>query len=192
MRVPFSSIFLIGFLANVSPLFAQTPVEADADLRRQVGALREAVIQQTRQIDALTAEIERLGVAMGQRRPAAAAPAPAAAATTPAPAPATTGAPATETAPAPAAAATPTPDPNVLQHTVVKGDNLTNLAKKYNTSVEAIQKLNKITDARKMQVGQVLSIPTPAPAAAASPSPAGSPAAAASPDASAAPSPASR
>ncbi|MEO7932146.1 MAG: LysM peptidoglycan-binding domain-containing protein [Chthoniobacterales bacterium] len=170
MRAPFFCVFLIGFTASISQLSAQTPVDGDADLKRQVGALREAVIQQTRQIDALTAEIERLGIALGQRRPPktseAVTPAPAA------PTLATSEPPATATPSASApVVATPTPDPNVLQHTVIKGDNLTNIAKKYGTTADAIQKLNKITDARKMQIGQVLSIPTPPPAAAA-PSPA--------------------
>jgi LysM repeat protein len=167
MRLPILWVFLVGFVTTFLPISAQTPTEADADLRRQVAALRDAVIQQTRQIDALTAEIERLGVALGQRRaakPIGAAEAPAAISTTATPSPVPA-----EAAQAPVA--TPTPDPNVLQHTVVKGDNLTNIAKKYGTSVEAIQKLNKITDARKMQVGQILSVPTPIPSPAASPSP---------------------
>ena len=163
MRAPFLSILFTGAILTSSSLRAQTPGEADADLKRQVGALRDAVIQQTRQIDALTAEIERLGVAMGQRRPAK----------SPAAAPESTETPVVNTtstpAQTPAAAPTPTPDPTILQHTVVKGDNLTNIAKKYGTSVDAIQKLNKITDARKMQVGQVLAIPTPFPSPAASP-----------------------
>lgn len=166
MRAPFLCILFTGIVLTSSSLFAQTPGEGDADLKRQVGALRDAVIQQTRQIDALTAEIERLGVAMGQRRPAKAANGAVAA-------PESTETPVVNTinspAQTPTALQTPTPDPSVIQHTVVKGDNLTNIAKKYGTTVDAIQKLNKITDARKMQVGQVLSIPTPAPTPAASP-----------------------
>ncbi len=171
MRAPFFCVFLMGFTTSISHLSAQTPPEGDADMKRQVGALREAVIQQTRQIDALTAEIERLGIALGQRRPPKAAQA---ATSTPAVPTVGTSEPAATATPLPAAAvvATPTPDPNVLQHTVIKGDNLTNIAKKYGTTADAIQKLNKITDARKMQIGQVLSIPTPSPVAA-SPSPAG-------------------
>ncbi len=169
MRAPFFCVFLIGFTPSISHLAAQPPAEGDADMKRQVGALREAVIQQTRQIDALTAEIERLGIALGQRRPPKTAEA-----ATSAPAAPTVGIsePAATATPVAPVVATPTPDPNVLQHTVIKGDNLTNIAKKYGTTADAIQKLNKITDARKMQIGQVLSIPTPPPASV-SPSPVG-------------------
>ena len=156
MRFPFLGIFFVGLLTSAAPLFSQTNLEADADMKRQLIALREAVIQQTRQIDALTAEIERLGIALGQRRPTAAA--------TPAETPIVNTAGVTGTV-VPVPVATPTPDSGVIQHTVVKGDNLTNLSKKYGTTVEAIQKLNKVTDARKMQVGQILAIPVPTPTA---------------------------
>ena len=171
MRASLFCVSLIGTLTAFGTLTAQTTAESDADLKRQVSALRDAVIQQTRQIDALTAEIERLGVALGQRRPPKA--------TVPAGdvSPAATETPTVNTVnpgETPVPVVSTTPDPAFTQHTVVKGDNLTNLSKKYGTTVETIQKLNKITDARKMQVGQVLSIPTPTPAPApslASPSP---------------------
>ncbi len=156
MRLSLFCIWSLGIAVFSTPLLGQASPEADLDMRRQIAALREAVIQQTRQIDSLTAEVERLGVALGQRRLAP----PVAASPTESPTVNTTGV-------APAAAvpiASPTPDSSVVQHTVVKGDNLTNLAKKYSVTVESIQKLNKITDARKMQVGQVLAIPTPSPA----------------------------
>ena len=168
MRLPFFCIFFIGLISGFSHVSAQTIAEGDADLRRQVAALREAVIQQTRQIDSLTAEIERLGIALGQRRPANTA----ASVTT---VPTSGAAPSVNTPPPPVAAVvstpSPSPDPNILQHTVIKGDNLTNLAKKHGTTVELIQKLNKITDARKMQVGQILAIPAPTPTASPVPSP---------------------
>ena len=166
MRSPFFCICFIGLISGFSHVSAQTIAEGDADLRRQVAALREAVIQQTRQIDSLTAEIERLGIALGQRRPATTA---ASVITVP-----TSGAVPSVNTPLPPVAIvvpSPSPDPNIRQHPVIKGDNLTNLAKKYGTTVESIQKLNKITDARKMQVGQILAIPASTPTASPVPSP---------------------
>ena len=185
MRSPFLCICLFVY-TGLSSVFAQTTPESDADLRRQVGALREAVIQQTRQIDALTAEIERLGVALNQRRPPKAPTVGTTQIPTPAPIASAVG-----TTPAasatPVATPEPTPIPNTLAHTVVKGDNLSNISKKYGTTIEVVQKLNKITDARKIQVGQVLAIPLPSPTASPAASPAVSATPAASPAASASP-----
>ncbi len=44
-------------------------------------------------------------------------------------------------------------------HIVKKGDTATSIAKIYGFSAEEILKLNKITDAKKLQLGQVLTIP---------------------------------
>ena len=44
-------------------------------------------------------------------------------------------------------------------HTVKKGDTATSIAKTYGLTAEEILKLNKITDAKKLQLGQVLTIP---------------------------------
>ena len=43
-------------------------------------------------------------------------------------------------------------------HTVKKGDTLSAIAKKYGTSVSALVSLNKIKDANKISVGQVLTV----------------------------------
>ena len=46
------------------------------------------------------------------------------------------------------------------KHKVVKGDNLSTLAVKYNTTVKAIMKVNSIIkDPNKIQIGWVLLIP---------------------------------
>ena len=53
-------------------------------------------------------------------------------------------------------------------HIVVKGDSLDKIAKQHNTTIAELQKLNKITDPKKLQIGQQLTLPpnaTPAPAA---------------------------
>lgn len=44
-------------------------------------------------------------------------------------------------------------------HVVKKGDTATSIAKSYGRSTEEILKLNRITDARKLQLGQALKIP---------------------------------
>lgn len=49
------------------------------------------------------------------------------------------------------------PTPNT--YTVVKGDNLTNLAKKFNTTVDELVRINDIKNKNLIYVGQVLKLP---------------------------------
>jgi LysM repeat protein len=74
----------------------------------------------------------------------------------PAPAPAATPAPADTTTTAPAA-----PEERPTSYTMVAGDTLDSIAKKFNTSIQALAKLNKIpkSDYRKLRAGKVLQIP---------------------------------
>ena len=44
-------------------------------------------------------------------------------------------------------------------YTIQYGDTLSAIARKYNTTVDAIMKLNQITNANLLKVGQVLKIP---------------------------------
>jgi LysM repeat protein len=53
----------------------------------------------------------------------------------------------------------PTAVGGVRTHMVAKGETLTQIAKQYGVSVEDIEQLNKITDAKKLQAGQSLKIP---------------------------------
>lgn len=46
-------------------------------------------------------------------------------------------------------------------HTVAKGETLTQISKQYGVSVEEIEQLNKIGDAKKLQAGQTIKIPAP-------------------------------
>jgi LysM repeat protein len=80
--------------------------------------------------------------------PAPAAPAPAAPAATPAPA---------DTSAAPAAA----PAERPTTYTLAKGDTLASVAKKFDTSIHALVKLNNIPKSmyKKLQIGKVLQIP---------------------------------
>lgn len=49
----------------------------------------------------------------------------------------------------------------IAMHTVVTGDTLSGIAKKYGASVRDIQNANKIADPTRIQVGQTLFIPKP-------------------------------
>jgi len=67
------------------------------------------------------------------------------------------------------------------EHVVVTGETLDSIARHYRVKVAALEKVNRITDARKLRVGQKLIIPGAEPAAAAAPAttaPAATPAAA--------------
>ena len=65
------------------------------------------------------------------------------------------------TAEAPAAATAVSGSDSALTHVVKKGENLTTIARRANTTVPDILKLNKIEDERKLQIGQVLILPKP-------------------------------
>lgn len=56
------------------------------------------------------------------------------------------------------AKATPKPKAEGKTYTVVKGDNLTKIAKKFGTTVTALVKLNGIKDKNLINVGQVLKV----------------------------------
>ena len=53
---------------------------------------------------------------------------------------------------------TPPDSGNTINYTVKKGDSLYNIAKSYNTSVDAIKRLNNLTN-NSLSIGQVLKIP---------------------------------
>lgn len=68
------------------------------------------------------------------------------------------------------AAAKSAPAPKAVEHVVRKGDSLAELAKRYGTSAEEIQKQNKLASPT-LKAGQKLRIAPPAPAPAAKPEP---------------------
>lgn len=62
-------------------------------------------------------------------------------------------------APTPAPGATPVPQPSTSKYTVVGGDTLGGIARKFNTTVAAIAQANGITNVNLIYPGQVLNIP---------------------------------
>ena len=56
-------------------------------------------------------------------------------------------------------------------HVVAKGETLISIAKAHKVDVDALQKHNGIEDARKLQAGQTIMIPTPGQSPGSSPSP---------------------
>jgi LysM repeat protein len=145
------------------------PVRADSIELREIRELRQIVEQQSKQIEALTQKVTELHKAFDQQK----ASSPSSASTPPSP----SAGPLAEhsaSAPAPAAAPVPSAPPStpptteapraeaVAKHTVAKGETLTSIAKLYNITVTELQKLNKIENDRKLQIGQTLTIPKPA------------------------------
>lgn len=63
------------------------------------------------------------------------------------------------TPPRPGPVVTPPPPAGAKTYTVVKGDTLTSIAKRFNKKVTDISAANKLTDPSKLSIGQVLVIP---------------------------------
>ena len=141
-------------------IFIPAASAADSPLTQEVHELRRDVQMQAKKIEALSEQILRL-TQLAEAAKAAPAPAPAAA---PTPAVSVIVKPAV----APTSAPAPTVEPEVpkaeavppaVKHTVEKGETLTSIAKHYNITLPELQKRNKITNDRKLQIGQTLLIP---------------------------------
>lgn len=136
-----------ALLAGALPALAQENPAAPAD---DTASLRASIEQQTRRIDLLTEQVERLAKMLEQRGDAApdVSNAPRATAVGPGDMPPGTG---------------PEPSRPGTTHVVKKGENLTSIAKQYGVAIDALAAANHIEDARKLQIGQVLTVPEPAP-----------------------------
>ena len=138
-------------------IFVPAAGAADAPLTQEVHELRRDVQMQAKKIEALSEQILRLTQLV---EAAKTSPAPAPEMPVPAPAAVTAIAPPAKPAAAaepeiPKAEAVPPP----VQHTVEKGETLTSIAKHYNIPLPDLQNRNKITNDRKLQIGQTLIIP---------------------------------
>lgn len=137
--------------------FAQTPStsESSETTKAEIAALRQMVEKQNQRIEALTREVIRLsrmieggsssGPSVQTSEPSSAA-----------------------AASAPPSASPPKAEPvkpSGPTHTVIKGETLTIIAKRYDTTVEKLVELNGIKDERLLQIGQVLILPDNANAA---------------------------
>ena len=158
------SVVVLALTSGISFLQAQDPAPAPATSLEDIRAMRQMIEQQTLKIESLSQQVSKLNQQLEASR--SAAPAPSATST---PAVIHTDARATEPAstvkpevkPAPETRkAEPVATPG-LTHVVARGENLTSIAKHYKTTVADLLKANKIEDDRKLQIGQILMIPTP-------------------------------
>jgi len=159
--VPFSSVLAQG---------AAESAKTDALLLKaetvELESLKAEIKAQGEKIDRLTQEVVTLsGMLKEKSAPTVAKAEPVVAATPSAANPAASN-------PAAPVAGVENPAPadnaNTKTHTVAKGETLTQISKQYGVSVEEIEELNKIGDAKKLQAGQTIKIPA---SQAASPSP---------------------
>ncbi|HEY5753210.1 MAG TPA: LysM peptidoglycan-binding domain-containing protein [Chthoniobacterales bacterium] len=163
--------FLVILAACPVSIYAQDAAQTppNSDVRRDLAALREAVIQQTRQIDALTAEVARLNrIVSGSKSTASSAPT----ATLPAPKALPATAQAQEAGVTNPQESPVAETPTGPEHEIQKGESLSSIAKKYGTTVDVLAKLNHISDPRKILAGQKLKLPPTAVATPAAASPA--------------------
>ena len=66
----------------------------------------------------------------------------------------------------------PPPSPLTTEYVVKSGDTFTSIARDNGTTVKAIQEANPTVDPRRLQIGQKLVLPPPAPAGVSTPAPA--------------------
>ena len=171
MQMDRMRIFVTVLVALIpfSRVLAEAPAastKADEALLKaqatQLQKLSEEITAQGEKIDKLTQQVETLTDALKQKTGA----------TVPRAEPAQSAAP-TPAKAEPATAGVEKPSPadsgNAKTHVVAKGETLTQISKQYGVSVEEIEQLNKIGDAKKLQAGQTIKIPassqaTPTPA----------------------------
>ena len=155
-------------MAPISFLAAQEkggPTQGDleaikAELRSQDDRINRLSTEVTRLVEALKDK----GIVLDKGTAAA-----------PKASPAPKAAPASPSATVPGTVGVDNPSPTAMggvrSHVVAKGETLIQIAKEYGVTVEDIEQLNKITDAKKLQIGQTLKIPGAG--SSASPSPSG-------------------
>lgn len=146
-RVP---ILRVAATIAVAVLTSPT-LRAQESTAAEVKALRERVEQQAKQIETLTAQIARLTAKIDGD----------AAASSSVSSPPSPGTGSPELAIPAARVVAPPARPNV--HIVVKGESLEKIAKAHGLTTPELQKANRITDPKKLQIGQQLVLPQPTP-----------------------------
>jgi len=149
--------FALGTLlcASPAPLRAASSSAATEPGNDELKDLRNMIEQQSRQIDVLAQEVARLNLLLEGRTPTAPGLAQAPA-TESIPSGHQEAAPPKSTPPDSSDAAPPTSGPT---HIVTKGETLTAIARHYKVSLPDLLKVNKITDVRRLQIGQTLHLP---------------------------------
>jgi LysM repeat protein len=142
MRPTFS---LLAALSAVVLILAPAQAE-EATPAQELRDLRQAVQQQSKQIELLAEQVARLTRSLDSQKNREAA-----ASTEP---PKSTPEFAIDVPKAEAVNAGP-------RHVVVKGETLTSIAKQYNIPINELKTANKIENERKLQIGQVLILPAP-------------------------------
>jgi LysM repeat protein len=158
--------WLLAIVAGAGAVLAQ---DKGSVATKDLEAIKAQLKAQDARIDKLSQEINKLTEAIKQQRPGTppSSPAPAAVpAASPAPS-------ASATAPATVGVerALPVEPASTRTHTVARGETLTQIAKQYGVTVEDIEHLNRIGDAKKLQAGQTIKIPPPSGSGSPSPSP---------------------
>jgi LysM repeat protein len=132
------------------------PAQAQDAIAEELKALRQLIERQTKQLEVLTGQVARLSAKVEGGPDAAVASSPPNPGAVPgAVAP---GEPGEYSVPAARPVAPP-----ANTHIVVKGDSLEKIAKTHGTTIGELQKLNRITDPKKLQIGQQLLLPPTAP-----------------------------
>lgn len=157
IRLLHFSFLLMAITAGVSVSIAQEPAPTTTSNQEDIRAMRVLLEQQTLKIDALSQQVAKLT----QQLEVLHGTTPAQSQATPQPVVRAEAAAKPEVKPvAEAPRAEPVTAPG-LTHVVARGETLTSIAKHYKTSVADLLKANKIEDDRKLQIGQILIIPSP-------------------------------
>jgi LysM repeat protein len=153
MKLP--SLLVVSTLAFCSAASAQTGDKAN---NAQFDTILKKLDEQNMKIDALSQQILKLEQQVSGKTPGViigeATPPPSAAA-----------------ASAASSGSSSSASPSGNAHVVAKGETLISIAKAHKVDVDALQKHNNIEDARKLQAGQTIMIPTPGQSPGSSPSP---------------------
>jgi LysM repeat protein len=148
------SLALLLCCAAAVPLLAQDSSDkAAGPAVDRIAILQQLIEQQSRQLDVLAQEIARLNLLLEGKTPTASGLAPS---------PADAAAPAAQTddtTTAPRALPADAGSASGPVHIVTKGETLTAIARRYRVTVPDLLKLNKISDVRKLQIGQSLALP---------------------------------
>ena len=143
-RVPILRVAATVALATLST----SGIRAQDAAADEVKFMRRMIEQQGKQIELLTAQVAQLSAKIegGGKSPA--------------PAPEAKPAPAESSAEFSAPAARVVAPPAAVNvHVVVKGESLAKIALVHGTTIVELQKLNRIRDAKKIQIGQQIKLP---------------------------------